>query len=62
METGSLVVDLVSLVIITSVLTIAAVRSDTSAPDEQRPVSDDSADRGYFGPNPLDDADNPRGH
>ena len=57
MDTGSLVVDLVSLVIVISVLTIVVVRADTSAPYEQRAASDDSGEHGYFGPNPLETDD-----
>ena len=54
MDIGSLVVDLASLVIVISVLTIVVVRADTSAPDEQRAASDDVEEFGYFGPNPLE--------
>jgi formylmethanofuran dehydrogenase subunit B len=57
MDIGSLVVDLVSLVIVTSVLTLALVRKGSPNSSEQRTASEDADDQGYFGPNPLEDAD-----
>ena len=49
MDIGSLVVDLVSFVIVTSAFTIALALRNTHLSDEQRSASDDLADRGYYG-------------
>ena len=60
MDIGSLVVDLVSFVIVTSAFTIALALRNTHLSDEQRSASDDLADRGYYGSNPSEDQDDAR--
>lgn len=64
MDIGSLVVDLVSLVIVTSVLALVIFRKDTRSPVEQRSASYDDEDASYFGPNPSESPaeDGARGH
>lgn len=59
MDIGNLVVDLVSLVIILSVFTIATVRKDTRASAKRRSVSENLADPGYYGSNPAEGEDDP---
>ncbi len=55
MDVGNLVVDLSSLVIVVSVLGIVVVQRTSNATDDDRLLSDDPADRGYYGPNPSED-------
>lgn len=54
MDIGNLVVDLVSLVIIMSVFTIATVRKDARVSAKQRSVSKHLAEPGYYGSNPAE--------
>ncbi len=51
MDIGNLVVDLVSLVIILSVFTFATARKDARASVKRRSVSENLAERGYYGSN-----------
>ena len=59
MDLGNLVVDLVSLVIIMSVFTLAVVRKDTRAAVKRRSVSESLAERGYYGSNPAEGEEDP---
>lgn len=61
MDIGNLVVDLVSLVIIMSLFTIATVRKDARASAKRRSTSDHLAESGYYGSNPAEgEEDTPR--
>ena len=55
MDIGNFVVDLVSLVIVMSVFTVVVLRADASSPDNDRALTEDADDYGFFGPNPLED-------
>ena len=54
MDIGNLVVDLASLVIITSVFTIAVVRNEARASKKRQLATNHIADRGYYGSNPAE--------